>query len=239
MTMLQNALSAEHAILSSAGAHAGQGWQQIITRKRADIASTNHSVWVVNSNATRPGAVQSFCGDHDARYVIFVSRFRPDPNSKSASGTSTSDRARGYSSDDGKTWSPLDKGLSEVTGCERPSRGRPAQDSYSGRQQGHPSSCLRLPGNQSGQRLKPTVNVHFYSGFRDPASVCCFGDALSVQFYGLDGASHFSGSRCISRFRSYELSASTLSSCAMIASASSIGTSEIDARLRRRKSISL
>jgi hypothetical protein len=113
MTMLQNALSAEHAILSSAGAHAGQGWQQIITRKRADIASTNLSVWVVNSNAIRPGAVQSFCGDHDARYVIFVSRFRPD--SKSASGTSTSDRARGYSSDDGKTWSPLDKGLSEVT----------------------------------------------------------------------------------------------------------------------------
>jgi hypothetical protein len=116
MTMLQNALAAEHVILSSAGAHAGQGWQQIITRKRADIASTNHSVWVVNSNATRPGTVQSFCGDHDARYVIFVSRFRPDPNSKSANGTSTSDRARGYSSDDGKTWSPLDKGLSEVTG---------------------------------------------------------------------------------------------------------------------------
>jgi hypothetical protein len=49
----------------------------------------------------------------------------------------------------------------------------------------------------------------------------------------------FSGSRCISRFRSYVLSASTLSSCAMIVSASSIGTSEIDARLRRRKSISL
>lgn len=116
MTMLNNALAAEHVILSSAGAHAGQGWQQIITRKRADIASSNHSVWVVNSQATPPEAVQSFCGDHEARYVIFVSRSRPGPNSKPASGTSTVDRARDYSSDDGKTWSPLNKGLSAVTG---------------------------------------------------------------------------------------------------------------------------
>jgi hypothetical protein len=116
MTMLPNALAAEHIILSSAGAHAGQGWQQIITRKQADIASTNHSVWVVNSQATPPKAMQSFCADHDARYVIFVSLLRPDPNSKSASGTSSSDRARDYSRDEGKTWSLLDKELSPVTG---------------------------------------------------------------------------------------------------------------------------
>lgn len=115
MTMLQNALTAEHVILSSAGAHAGQGWQQIIARKQADIASTNHSVWVVNSQAALPKAVQ-FCGDHDARFVIFVSRLRPNSNSQSASGTSTSDRARDYSRDGGKTWSLLDKGLSPVTG---------------------------------------------------------------------------------------------------------------------------
>src|SRR5260370_13223756 len=49
----------------------------------------------------------------------------------------------------------------------------------------------------------------------------------------------FFGSRSISRLTSYVLSASTLSSYAMISSASSIGTSANEARLRRRKSISL
>lgn len=111
---LQNALAAEH-VLSSAGAHAGEGWQKIITRKRADIASTNHTVWVLRSNATRPGAVQSFCGDHGTRYVIFVARVRPDLNSTSTSGPPTNTPAQEYSND-GKRWSPLNGGLSPVTG---------------------------------------------------------------------------------------------------------------------------
>jgi hypothetical protein len=115
MTMLQNALAAKHVILSSAGDHAQQVWQLIITRKRADIASTNHTVWVVRSNATRPDAVQSFCGDHDARYVIFVSRERPRSNSTSPSGPPTNTPAREYSSDR-KTWSALHTGLGPVTG---------------------------------------------------------------------------------------------------------------------------
>src|SRR5260370_1058346 len=75
--------------------------------------------------------------------------------------------------------------------CERPIGGRPAQGSCSREQPGHPSSCSRFPGNQGGQRLEPTVNVHFYPGFRDAAAVCCFGYALSIQFYGHDGTSHF------------------------------------------------
>src|SRR5262249_44367204 len=118
MTMLEQALVAGHVVLSSAGAHAREDWHKIITRKRADIARANHTVWVVNSNATRPETVQSFCNDHDARYVIFVSRSR---DSKANSGPSTANRANECSSD-GKTWSRLPfwpkdpKGLSEVTG---------------------------------------------------------------------------------------------------------------------------
>jgi hypothetical protein len=119
MTMLQDALAAEHVILSSAGAHAGQAWHKIVARKQADIGRAGHSVWVVNSNATRPEIVQPFCHDHDAHYVIFVSRLLR--NSKSDDGPPSSERAQGYSSD-GRTWIPLPfwpqdrKGLSEVTG---------------------------------------------------------------------------------------------------------------------------
>jgi hypothetical protein len=119
MAMLQDALTAEHVILSSAGAHALEGWRDIMARKRADIVRANHSVWVVNSNATRPEIVQPFCHDHDARYVIFVSRRGRD--FKSTSGPSSNDRAQSYSSN-GRNWSSLPvwpqdpKGLSEVTG---------------------------------------------------------------------------------------------------------------------------
>src|SRR5262249_17046809 len=96
MTMLEQALVAGHVVLSSSGAHAREDWHKIITRKRADIARANHTVWVVNSNATRPETVQSFCNDHDARYVIFVSRSR---DSKANSGPSTANRANECSSD--------------------------------------------------------------------------------------------------------------------------------------------
>jgi hypothetical protein len=115
--MLQNALAAEHVILSSAGAHAGQYWHQIVARKQADIARANHALWVVNSNATRPEIVQPFCRDHGARFVIFVRR----PGAKTNSGPPTNERAQKYSSDR-QAWSaipswPRDpKGLSEVTG---------------------------------------------------------------------------------------------------------------------------
>jgi hypothetical protein len=119
MSILQNALAAQHLILSSAGAHAGQAWHKIIARKQSDIGRTGHSVWVVNSNATRPEIVQPFCHDHDARYVIFVSRL--PRNAKSDDGPPSSERAQEYSID-GRKWLALPfwpkdpKGLSEVTG---------------------------------------------------------------------------------------------------------------------------
>ena len=34
------------------------------------------------------------------------------------------------------------------------------------------------------------MNIHFHSGFRDAASVCCLSYALSIQFYRFDGTSH-------------------------------------------------
>jgi hypothetical protein len=71
-----------------------------------------HTVGVVNSNAARPDAVQSFCRDHDARYVIFVNRMR---DAKGGDGTSRNHPARAYSKDNLK-FDKLDGGLSEVTG---------------------------------------------------------------------------------------------------------------------------
>ena len=114
-TLLDKALTAEHLILSSAGSHAQQDWHIIIDRKRHDIARTkpNHTVWLLNSNATRPDAVQQLCKDHGARYVIFVSRHPRHGPPKA--GPSTNTRARNYSID-GRTWSRLDPALSEVTG---------------------------------------------------------------------------------------------------------------------------
>lgn len=118
MTMLQDALAAEYVILSSAGAHAGQYWHQIIARKQADIARADHSLWVVNSNGTRPEIVQAFCRDHGARFVIFARR--REANTVNA-GPPTNERAAEYSSDRQAwaaipSWPQDQRGLSEVTG---------------------------------------------------------------------------------------------------------------------------
>ncbi len=120
MTMLHNALAAGHVILSSAGTHAQQEWQEIIARKAADIAHANHTIWVVNSNATRPEKIQPFCNDNSAHYVIFVGRARPRPKSREP-GPVTKHHAAFYSQNRTK-WTPISfwpkdpNGLSEVTG---------------------------------------------------------------------------------------------------------------------------
>jgi hypothetical protein len=111
-SILESALAADHLILANAGSHAKQAWHKIIARKSADIGRAKHTVWVVNSNAARPDAVQLLCKDHDARYVIFVNRVR---DAKGGDGTSRDHPARTYSEDNLK-FDKLDSGLSEVTG---------------------------------------------------------------------------------------------------------------------------
>jgi hypothetical protein len=110
--LIEKALGAEHVLLASSGSHALEDWQKIMDRKSADIRSVGNTIWVANSNAARPEAVQSFCNRHQARYVIFVSRSRP---TKSDSGTQRNQRARAYSEDQ-LSWSSLDSRLGEVTG---------------------------------------------------------------------------------------------------------------------------
>jgi hypothetical protein len=109
---LESALAARALIVASAGAHAKEGWKKIITRKSDDIAKVSHTVWVVNSNAARPDAVQAFCNEKDARHVLFVSRSR---DGKSGSGTLRDDPARQYSRDN-RNWTALPKNLGPVTG---------------------------------------------------------------------------------------------------------------------------
>jgi hypothetical protein len=108
--LLAEALQAKHLILSTAGQHARQAWQAIIDRKRDDTARVGHTVWVTNSQATRPDAVQSFCADYGASHVIFISRRQPNKP-----GPESDDPARSYSPDQ-RSWSLLHPGLSEVTG---------------------------------------------------------------------------------------------------------------------------
>jgi hypothetical protein len=111
--LLKSALASDYLILSSAGSHAREDWGVIIARKAADIAKVGHTIWVLNSNAARPHAVQSICNQHNARYVIFLSRKR---NGSGNSGPSTDDEAKSYSTDNA-TWRSLDGfGLSPVTG---------------------------------------------------------------------------------------------------------------------------
>jgi hypothetical protein len=111
-SILKSALAADHLILANAGSHARQVWHEIILRKSDNIGRVKHTVWVVNSNAARPHAVQSHCKNHDARYVIFVNMKR---DAKGGEGTSRDHRARFYSKDN-LHWTKLDGGLSEVTG---------------------------------------------------------------------------------------------------------------------------
>lgn len=110
-SLLQSALADAHSILSNVGPHAGEDWQKIIARKSDDIAKIGHTIWLLNSNAARPDAVQLFCQTQSAQHVIFVARKR-DAADK---GPSTDHKARSYSVN-GKEWRAMPSGLGNVTG---------------------------------------------------------------------------------------------------------------------------
>jgi hypothetical protein len=109
--LLNRALAADYLILSSAGSHAREDLCTIMKRNTADITKFSHTLWLQNSIALRPDAVQTFCQDFGACDVIFLSRKRDGK----AKGPSTDEPAKGYSRDN-KTWLPLQPGLSHVTG---------------------------------------------------------------------------------------------------------------------------
>jgi len=108
--LLKNALADDNLILSNVGPHAGEGWQRIVTRKSDDIRKIGHTVWLLNSNAARPDAIQAFCSSQNAQHVIFVARTRD-----AAEGPSTGHKARSYSVN-GKAWQTMPNGLGDVTG---------------------------------------------------------------------------------------------------------------------------
>jgi hypothetical protein len=111
-TLLEHARAAKYLLLSNAGPHAREGWHEIIQRKSDDVAKVKHTVWVLNSNAARPDAVQAFCTEKTARFVLFVSRARyADVNV----GPSGDQEARAYSAS-GNSWAQLERGLGPVTG---------------------------------------------------------------------------------------------------------------------------
>ena len=110
--LIEQALAAESVLLAVSGSHALEDWQKIMDRKGADVRLVGHTVWVVNSNAARPDAVQSFCKRCQARHVIFVSRSRPK---KGDAGTQRNQKAQSFSEDQ-SAWRPLDNRLGDVTG---------------------------------------------------------------------------------------------------------------------------
>ena len=109
--LISNALLAEYLIVSSAGQHAQEDWHTIIERKRGDIATAGHTIWLTNSLATRVEIVQQFCKDHGGRSVLFVAK----GEKSSQKGPPTDDPAKFYSADQ-KKWLPIPKDLSPVTG---------------------------------------------------------------------------------------------------------------------------
>ena len=110
-SLISNALLADYLIVSSAGQHAQEDWHTIIERKRRDIATAGHTIWLTNSLATRVEIVQRFCKNHDVRYVLFVAKGQQG----SQKGPPTDDPAKLYSADQEK-WLTIPKGLSHVTG---------------------------------------------------------------------------------------------------------------------------
>lgn len=112
LSLVEQALKADHVLLSNAGAHAGEELDEIIGRKHGDIDRLGHSIWVLNSNKGTPDKVQDFCRRTGAEFVLFVEPVTPNR------GTVKADPATQFSSNEGD-WQKIGSKLSPVTGFIR------------------------------------------------------------------------------------------------------------------------
>jgi hypothetical protein len=110
MTLLDAALECPTCVVSVMGDHAGEDTAAIFDRKKADIARTGLTFWLMRSPKSRPPQVQEICRPFPA-YAIFV-----EPTTKGGARPTTEvDVAKEYSKDR-TLWHMLSKDLSPVTG---------------------------------------------------------------------------------------------------------------------------
>lgn len=94
MTLLEQALTSPHCIISVIGDHAGEGVDAIFRRKSKDIEQAEKTFLVMKSPKARPAQVQSLCKKTHI-YTIFV-----EPATKGgARPTTNEDAAMEYSAD--------------------------------------------------------------------------------------------------------------------------------------------
>lgn len=61
-SILKDCTSSRYLMLSVIGSHAGEGIENIFSRKKEEIEKTDKSFWLVQSYKSRPEEVQNICG---------------------------------------------------------------------------------------------------------------------------------------------------------------------------------
>ena len=110
MALLEAALKCQRCVVSVMGDHAGEGYDAIFDRKKADIERTGVTFWLMRSPKSRPPQVQEICRPFPA-YTIFV-----EPATKGGARPTTEEDAAQEYSEDRVSWHKLSKDLSPVTG---------------------------------------------------------------------------------------------------------------------------
>jgi hypothetical protein len=116
--MIEEALSSHYCVLSVIGPHAGEGIQEIFSRKIEDITRVGRTYWLFRSPKATPAMVQRVgrcIGDAGFVYAVFI-----EPSSRGGSRPTLNDQKATAFSADGLFWDDLPDGLSPVTGKLNP-----------------------------------------------------------------------------------------------------------------------
>ncbi|MBK7982549.1 MAG: hypothetical protein IPK09_02830 [Candidatus Competibacteraceae bacterium] len=110
MGLIDEAMQNSKCIISVIGSHAGEGINNILDRKKADIQKIGKTFWIVKSSTISPSEVQGICNATPI-YTLFIG-----PASKGgAKDTKNETVAKSYS-EDYRIWHPLPEHLTPVTG---------------------------------------------------------------------------------------------------------------------------
>ncbi len=106
----------KYAILSLAGSHAKESFNEILQRKIHDIENIGYTFWVENSRKSLPDKVQSFY-EMASKEITDLNclLYQGSGKGEGAKDTKTTTTAKEFSIDK-KTWLKIDSKLSPITG---------------------------------------------------------------------------------------------------------------------------
>lgn len=159
MKDINEVLEGKYLLISVVGSHAGEGKEEIFSRKKREIQDAGRSFWLIKSHQAKPDDVQSLCktaaNEGEEVYCVFI-----EPAQEGGAEPTKHDSVASQFSEDKVYWQEIPEGI-KITGNIK-------------------NASALVFGNLEVSDKKTEIDLWEYSNFRDKSNPIKFRQGAST-----------------------------------------------------------